>query len=225
MHQGRVVHHLPWGVLSLNLDAQMVHRIRAVLPLAGLLLLLAVPADAQRRRGLVELPPEGTRRGLWLAGGFGRGEESYRFGDDPFGASEVKPVFSFRIGGTPDQNLRIGAEVTTWVNPYTDEDGFRITETLSSLTLIGQFYPIRTAGLFVKGGVGVGATTSTIDYGNTLTESGFVVQYGAGYDIRLSRSLALTPTVEVFRHRFTKRGDVPLDERLVHVGVALTWQR
>lgn len=203
----------------------MSRRIRTILPLVGLLVLIATPGVAQRRRGLVEVDHEGTRRGLWLAGGFGRGEESYRFGDDPFGESETKPVFAFRIGGAPDQNLRIGGEVTTWVNPYTDPDGYQITEALSSVTLIGQFYPIRTAGLFVKGGVGIGVTTSSLEFSNTLTETGFVAQYGAGYDIRLSRSLALTPTVEVFRHRFTKRGDEPLSERLIHIGVALTWQR
>jgi hypothetical protein len=79
--------------------------------------------------------------------------------------------------------------------------------------------------LFIKGGVGIGATSSSVEFGNRLTETGFVAQYGAGYDIRLGRTLALTPPVEMFRHRFTKRGDDPLDERLFHIGVALTWQR
>jgi hypothetical protein len=203
----------------------MLRRTRALLPLLGLLVLSTTTLLAQGRRGLVEVSSEGIRRGFWLAGGFGRGEESFRFADDPVGPSEVKPVFAFRMGGTPDQNLRIGGEFTTWVNPYTDDDGFQITETLSSLTVIGQFYPIRTAGLFIKGGVGIGATSSSVEFGNRLTETGFVAQYGAGYDIRLGRTLALTPTVEMFRHRFTKRGDDPLDERLFHIGVALTWQR
>lgn len=193
--------------------------------LTGLALTVAPQVDAQRRRGLVELPPEGTRRGFWLAGGVGRGEESFRFGSDPFSEGMPKPVIAFRMGGTPDQNLRLGGEVSSWVNPYTDDEGYSVTETLSALTLIGQFYPIRTSGLFLKGGVGVGASATSVDWGNTVTETGFVAQYGVGYDIRLGRSLALTPTVELFRHRFTKRGDDPLDERLFHIGIAVTWQR
>ncbi len=203
----------------------MRRTIRWILPLMGLLVVVSSTLNAQRRRGLVELPPEGVRSGFWLSGGFGYGEESFRFASDPFSAVEAKPVFAFRMGGTPDKNLRLGGEVTTWVNPTTTTDGYNVTETLSSITLVGQFYPIRTAGLFVKGGAGLGVSASSLQYSNTISESGFVVQYGAGYDIRLSRSLALTPTVEMFRHRFTQRGDDTLEERLFHIGVALTWQK
>jgi len=195
-----------------------------------LLVLTAVSASslyAQRgsRRGLVELPPEGTRRGFWLAGGLGAGAEAYRFDSEAWTEDLVKPVFSFRLGGTPDQHLRLGGELTSWVNPYTDDQGFEITETLTSIGMVGQFYPIRTAGLFLKGGVGIGFSTATVAGGNTSTESGLMAQYGAGYDIRLSDKLALTPTVEMFRHRFTQRGAETLHERMFHIGIAVTYQR
>ncbi|MDZ4673322.1 MAG: hypothetical protein SGI84_02645 [Gemmatimonadota bacterium] len=196
-----------------------------ILPLLGLLIVPSSVLNAQGRRGLVELPPEGTRRGFWLAGGFGYGKESFRFGSEPFFDNAEKPVFAFRMGGTPNQRLRLGGEIVTFVNPLTDEDGFRITETLTSLNLIGQFYPMPAAGFFLKGGAGIGVSASSVEGGNTLSETGFAVQYGVGYDIRLSRSLALTPTVEMIRHRFTKTGDDTLHERLLHFGVALTWQK
>jgi len=193
--------------------------------LLGLSMLLAPATHAQGRRGLVELPPEGTRRGFWLAGGFGYGKESFRFGNDPFFDNAEKPVFAFRIGGTPNEHLQLGAEVLTMVNPTTTSDGFNVTETLTSMNLVGQFYPAPAAGFFIKGGAGIGVSASSLEFSNTLTETGFAVQYGVGYDIKLSRSLALTPTLEMVRHRFTKSGEDTLHERLVHFGVALTWQK
>lgn len=203
----------------------MRHSSLLLLSLLGLLAVPGTTLQAQGRRGLVELPPEGTRRGFWLAGGFGYGKESFRFGSDPFVDHAEKPVFAFRLGGTPNESLRLGAEVVSLVNPMTDDEGYGITETLTSINLIGQFYPIRSAGLFLKGGAGIGVSATSVEFGNTLAETGFAVQYGVGYDIRLGRSLALTPTLEMVRHRFTKSGDDPLDERLLHFGVAITWQK
>lgn len=190
----------------------------------GLVLSLSSLA-AQGRRGLVELPPEGTRRGFWLSAGLGYGEESYKFDGGTYSDGLGKPTFALRMGGTPDQHLRLGGEITVWANPYTDEDGFNITEALTSMTLVGQFYPIRTSGLFLKGAAGVGFSSADVSGGNSTTESGFVVNYGAGYDIRLSRTLAITPTVELFQHRFTQRNEPTLHSRLLHIGVALTFQK
>lgn len=196
-----------------------------LLSLLGFLIVPSSTLSAQGRRGLVELPPEGTRQGFWMAGGFGYGKESFRFGNEPFFDNAEKPVFALRMGGTPNQNLRLGGEVVSLVNPMTDDEGYRITETLTSINLIGQFYPVPTAGFFVKGGAGIGVSATSVEYGNTLSETGFAVQYGVGYDIKLGRTLALTPTVEMIRHRFTKAGDDTLHERLFHFGVALTWQK
>lgn len=196
------------------------------LAVVGLLVGLSSLAAQGGRRGLVELPPEGTRRGFWLSGGVGYGVENYRFEGGSYLEDGLgKPTIAIRLGGTPDQHLRLGGEITVWAYPYTDDQGFRITETLTSLTLVGQFYPMREAGLFLKGGAGLGVSASTITGGNDLTETGFVTNYGIGYDIRLSRQLALTPTVELFQHRFTQRDQPTLHERLFHIGVAVTFQR
>lgn len=203
----------------------MYRFLRSTLLLAVLGGLVLQSAEAQGgRRGLVEVKPRGLRHGFWLSGGMGYGQESYRFGNEAFSEELGKPVFSLRLGGTPDEHLRLGGELSSWVNPYTDDEGFDITETLNAVSLVGQFYPIRTAGLFLKGGVGIGATAASVAGGNTTTETGFMVQYGAGYDIRLGRSLALTPTVELARHRFTQRNEPTLHERLLTFGIALTYQ-
>lgn len=199
--------------------------LRSTLLLAVLGGLALETAEAQGgRRGLVEVKPRGLRHGFWLSGGMGYGQESYRFGNEAYSEGLGKPVFSLRLGGTPDEHLRLGGELSSWVNPYTDEEGFDITETLGAVSLVGQFYPIRTAGLFLKGGVGIGATSASVAGGNTTTETGFMVQYGAGYDIRLGRKLALTPTVELARHRFTQRNEPTLHERLLTFGISLTYQ-
>jgi len=203
----------------------MLRTVRLASLIAAILLVGATTLDAQRpRRGLVELPPPGTRHGVWLGGGLGAGAEAWRFDQEDWTEDLRKPTFSFRVGGTPDEHLRLGGELTTWVNPYTDLSGFDVTESLTSLTLIGQFYPIRTSGLFLKGGAGVGFSAVTVEGGDNTTETGFVVQYGAGYDIRLGRKLFLTPTVEFFRHQFTQRDEPTLHERLFNIGIAITYQ-
>ncbi|HUG26770.1 MAG TPA: hypothetical protein VMK53_00620 [Gemmatimonadales bacterium] len=202
-------------------------RSQRILTLAVLGLILSIQSLAAQggRRGLVELPREGTRHGFWIAGGLGYGQEQYRFEGGEFSDGLGKPTFALRLGGTPDQRVRLGGEVTVWANPYTDDEGFNITETLSSLTMIGQFYPMRTAGLFLKGGAGLGISAASVEGGNGTTETGFVLNFGAGYDIPLGRTLAITPTVEMFRHRFTQRDQPTLHERLFHIGIALTFQR
>lgn len=203
-------------------------RTTRILFLATLGLIVTAPSMLAQggRRGLVEVSREGTRHGFWISGGLGYGEENYRFDGDAYLAEGLgKPTFALRLGGTPDQHLRLGGEVTVWANPYTDDQGFDITETLSSLMIVGQFYPMRTSGLFIKGGAGLGVSAASVEGGNTTTETGFAVNYGIGYDIPLGRTLAITPTVELFKHRFTQRGEPTLHERLFHIGIALTYQK
>jgi hypothetical protein len=197
----------------------------SVLATLGLALGLSSLA-AQGRRGLVELPPEGTRRGFWISGGLGYGAQNYRFdGEEWLDQPEERPAFAIRLGGTPDQHLRLGGEVTVWANHRTSDEGFSVTETLSSMTMVGQFYPIRTAGLFFKGGAGLGVSAASVEGGDRVSETGFVGSFGAGYDIPVSRGLAISPTVEMFRHRYTQRGQPTLHERLFLISLSLSFQK
>ncbi len=195
------------------------------LALAGLTVALGT-AEAQRRRGIVDVTPDGSRHGFWLSGGVGYGEESNRFdGESDYTDGLAKPVVSLRLGGTPDPHLRLGGEVAVWWNTFFDDAiQDNITESLASFMLIGQFYPVLRSGLFIKGGAGIGRSAAEPEFGQGVSETGFAVVVGAGYDIPLSRNVSLTPTVDFYKHRFTKANEPTLHERLVQFGVAITVQ-
>lgn len=191
---------------------------------------LSTAADAQRRRGLVDVTPRDGRHGFWINLGVGAGRESYRFADqNDYTTGLTKPTLSVRLGGTVNPNLRLGAELIGWSDTYNDDAGDRVTEYLAGLLLIGQFYPARDLGLFLKGGAGLSRSGVNVAGPFDTHEDGFAWTAGLGYEIRLSRNLLLTPTVDLLQHRSERRSDqggaLPaLHERLVTVGVALTIQ-
>ena len=197
----------------------------AVMTLATGLIVAASDAEAQRRRGLVDVTPRSDRHGFWLNLGFARGEEEYKFAGDPgWTDGPAKPAVSLRIGGTVNPNFRLGGEIVGWSNE-TRIDGENATEYLAGAMLIGQFYPSRKAGLFVKGGAGFSRSGVSVYGPGDTAEDGFAWSVGAGYEIRLSRTLFLTPTVDLLQHRSDGAvGEPALYERLFTVGVALTIQ-
>ncbi len=194
--------------------------------------LVPVPdASAQRRRGLVDVSRPHERHGAWFSFGLGAGADSYRYDvDAKFGPSITKPSFFLSAGGTVNPHLRLGGEINAWVNQYTDESGYGVTESLVGGLLTGQVYPIRSLGLFVKGGVGIsrsGAAVSGGGYGPA--ETGFAYLYGAGYELKLGRNIFISPIASVMNHRSNQgRRDVnplgTLRERVVLFGVGLTFQ-
>lgn len=204
----------------------------AVTSLSLLLVSLSVQsAEAQRRRGLVDITPSSDRRGLWMNIGVGAGTESSKFeGESSYTEGLTKPAGSFRIGGTVSPNFRLGAEITGWADRHYDS-GLQdnVTSYVGGLFLIGQFYPSRKAGFFAKGGLGVTRVGEDIYGPGDLHEDGFGWTAGLGYEVRLNRSLFLTPTVDVLQHRSQVRDGAgvlqpALYDRLVTFGVALTIQ-
>ena len=107
------------------------------------------------------MQPAPLRGGFWGSIGFGAGMEQVDLDGDPFGYSDAlwRPTFNFRLGGTVKQVLRLGGEVNVWTN-Y--QGG--ITETLVSLMPVIQVYPIKTAGLNFRGGVGFAWSSVTDNY-------------------------------------------------------------
>jgi opacity protein-like surface antigen len=200
--------------------------IRRVLLLTAVLGgMLVTSGEAQRRRGLVDVTPAHQRRGFWLEGGLGWGREAYRFDDQhAWSESLSKPTLSISLGGTPSPTLRLGAQITGWWNRYQDDDGFNITETLTSVLAVGRVYPMRSLGLYLKAGAGVGVSGADVEGGVGTTETGFAYTLGAGYEIKLSRTLYLTPAVDWTRFSFEKRGEPTLRERLLNLSLSLTWQ-
>lgn len=193
-----------------------------VLVLMGLVLLIA--DAAAQRRGLVDVSPSHFRRGFWLEAGGGWGQEAYKFGNDSYSSTLGKPTFDFRLGGTLNPYLRLGAEVTAWWNSYQDADGFDVNESLTHLMASARVYPVKDLGLFGKAGAGIGWTGASVDYGNATTETGFATVLGAGYEIKLSNKLFLTPAFDWFQSSYQKRDDETLHERLFNFSLSLTWQ-
>lgn len=190
-----------------------------------LLSAMAGSAEAQRRRGLADVTPESGRHGFWITPTVAFGRESYKFGSDPYTEGINKPTLALRLGGTVNKHLRLGGEITVWWNEYQDPASFEnVTESLTSIILMGQFYPLLEAGLFFKAGAGVGRTAADVEGGFGNGESGFVVAGGVGYDIPLSRKVWLTPTVDLYKHSFTQRNDDTLHERLLVFGIGVTFQ-
>ena len=201
---------------------------------AAIAVLVLVPASdalAQHRRGLVDVSPRSERHGAWLSFGLGAGTDSYRYDVDPnYGHSLTKPSFFIAGGGTVNPHLRLGGEVNAWVNEYTDDTGYGVTETLVGGLLTAQVYPVRELGLYVKGGLGISRSAAYVSGGGYGPgETGFAYLYGAGYEVKLGRNFFITPMVNVMNHRSDpgrRSGDLlgTLHERVVSLGVGLTFQ-
>lgn len=194
---------LQWTLLSLILTL-------VVLPQA---------AAQQPPPGLVEVDA-GTRRGFWLGIGVGAGGESNDLVPGA-GYSDLfyQPTFSLGAGGTIGQNLRLGGEILAWVN----EEGDAV-ESLSSVLLVARFYPLKAAGLYLKGGVGFGRNAVDFDDGFNVGDSGLAALVGAGYELRLSRHLYLNPAVDLVGHTYDGRAGGSYRERLVNVGLGVLIQ-
>jgi hypothetical protein len=203
-----------------------MRRTIAVIATLALVAGSTVRAEAQNRRdrdrGIVELQREGVRGGFFIGGGLGAGSEQYKFSDEPnYSEKLTKPTGTLRLGGTPDPYVRLGAEVFGW---SADQGDF--TENFGALLGMIQFYPLKDGGLFLKGSAGIAA--SETDYLDPFvldpSEEGFAWSVGAGYEFQLSRSLGIAPTIDLYQASFTKRNEPTLNERVLNLGVQVTFQ-
>ncbi len=183
-------------------------------------------AVAQHRRdagrGLIELPPEGVRGGFYIGGGIGAGRESYKFSDEAdFTDPLTKPSVTLRLGGTPESSIRLGGELFAWGNEEFDR-----TEYFSALLGTVQFYPIRDGGLWLKGGAGLAFSGQDFDDPSFFdaNETGFGWSVGAGYEVQVSRAVGIGPSVEFYQGSFTQRDEPTLTERVLNIGVQVTFQ-
>jgi hypothetical protein len=192
----------------------------------------AVPAlHAQGRdRGLVELPRRAARSGMYLTLGLGAGLDQYRYHDLTEYTDWVSsPAAVLRIGGTPNQNVRLGGELFGWWNSFYNSDPDiqqNSTQTFSAALLDAQFFPSRQAGFYVKGGLGFGRSATSFEFDRSVGISGVVWSVGAGYDLPLSRSLAIAPTIDLYQGSFNHAGE-PTEsytERVLNIGASLTFQ-
>jgi hypothetical protein len=183
---------------------------------------VGAPLAAQRvPRGLTEVR-SGERGGFWLGFGLGAGGESFDLRDG-LGYSDnlYRPTVSLRLGGTVSPALRLGGEIMSWI-----DDHGRSTETLSSALFIGQLYPAGSAGLYLKGGLGLGRNQVKFDDADFDTgDTGFAGLVGLGYELPIGRRVFLTPAVDLVQHWYhPNRGGAGYRERLLNFGLGIGFQ-
>jgi hypothetical protein len=168
--------------------------------------------------GLVEVK-EGVRRGFWAGLGLGAGGESNDVAGSGYSDVFYQPTVSFRAGGTVGSHLRLGGEVLSWF----DEQGDAVAS-LTSLLFVAQFYPLSSAGFYLKGGLGIGRNAVDFDYGYNVGDTGFAGLVGAGYELRVGRRFYLNPTVDLVGHRYSGAPGFDYSERLVNFGLGVLFQ-
>ena len=192
---------------------------RGVVVAAGLLL-LGGAAAAQTPRGLVEVRDESGRHGFWGGLSLGAGGEAFDLRDGAGYSDELyRPTVSLRLGGTPSQYVRLGGEILAWI----DDQG-RQTESITSFLFVGQFYPVTSAGLYLKGGLGLGRNQVDFDDGFGVGDTGFAGLVGAGWELRVGRRLYINPAVDLVQQRYTGRGGERYRERVLNFGVGVLFQ-
>ena len=93
----------------------------------------------------------------------------------------------------------------------------------SSVLFVGQLYPAGSAGLYLKGGLGLGRNASKIG-GAEVSDNGFAGLLGAGYELPISRRVFLVPSVDLVQHWYSERDTDGYRERLVNFGLAVVFQ-
>lgn len=160
----------------------------------GPTLLLALALAAAPAPLPAQDPP---RHGLWIGLAFGGGQVEH-WSDQRASAHKTTVTASLQGGVVITPALRLGLEANGWGLRSTDVNDPAVGETVNELLFIARVYPWRAAGAFLKGGVGWG------EYHNADPRSwdsrafgAFVV--GAGYELRVARSLFVTVAADVAR--------------------------
>jgi hypothetical protein len=149
-----------------------------VIAMLGFLGVIGVPAA-------VEAQTPQTRDGFWFNVGLGYGSLGCQDCDSRLGGVSG----SLALGGTLSDRVLLGAGSNSWYK----EDADGATLTASTLSATVRFYPSRTGGFFLLGGLGVGVIEISDPVLETETETGGSAILGLGYDFRVARNVSLTP--------------------------------
>lgn len=120
-----------------------------------------------------------TREGFWFSAGLGFGS----LGCDNCGSRDDGLSGGLSLGAVVSERVLLGVGTTGFAKNV-------LGETLSVGTLDARvrFYPVRTSGFFLNGGLGVGS----LSYAGE-SEFGLGLMLGLGWDIRVGRNVSLTP--------------------------------
>ena len=187
----------------------------------AVLLVLPSLLDAQRRRGIRESgSSDESRRGFWGSLGVGMGAQSFQLpGEDDYGSILYQPTAVLALGGTINSNFRVGAEGQAWINAMGSD-----VETMASAMLVAQWYPINTAGLFLKGGAGIGRTGLDRADGTSSADIGFATTLGVGAELRMGKYMFMVPSVSWVYHVYQNPEEAAYRARVINFGIALLFQ-
>lgn len=152
---------------------------RHFLALAGLLMLVASTARAQYAQ---------RRDGFWIGFGLGYGTANISCDDCGSGPRTGGVTGFLKLGGTPSRNVLIGGTVNAW-----SHSSGGATETMGNVTASVSVYPLAASGLFVTGGLGF--SNYDVNTSPSVSGTGWGFTTGVGYDIRVGRTVSLTPVM------------------------------
>lgn len=185
--------------------------------LLAALVAFAAPASAQQ-----------ARTGWWAEGAAGYGYLRVGTADDQVRRSEGVSGL-LRVGRKIGTRTSLGLEAT-WFQRDRDTTSIRV----GALHAIALFDPWRSLPLHLQMGVGIsdGRVTVAIPVTQVFEAKGTGVglSFGVGYDIRVGRHLAITPSVAT---HIAALGDITFSPTAIaddviatayHVGVGITWR-
>jgi len=129
------------------------------------------------------------RKGFWVGFGLGYGWLHIEDAD----GSEGGFSGNFSIGGTISQNVLLGFQTNGW---YKSVDGVGLG--FGTATAAVHFYPSKTGGLFLTGGLGL----ATFRLEGFDAENDFGLVLGGGWDLRVARNTSISPFVNFFGGSF-----------------------
>jgi len=164
-------------------------------------------AQPQRETSAPVQSPQ-SREGFWFNAGFG------------FGAAGCQTCFGrasgasggLSLGGTVSDRLLFGVGTTGW---YKSENGVAVN--VGTLDARLRFYPVRTSGFNLTGGLGLGTMSLGVANVGTASEAGVGLMLGLGWDIRIASNVSLSPFYNGFAVR-TTNADAYVDQ----IGLGIT---
>ena len=147
------------------------------------------------------------RKGFWFNVGLGYGS----LGCKDCGYREGALSGALALGGALSQKVSLGVGTNGWSKK---DEG--VTETVGTLTAVIRFYPSRTGGFFLLGGLGLGSVHASSGPGSG-TETCGAALLGLGYDFRIGTNVSLTP----FVNGYAMKND-NTDANVGQIGLGLT---
>ncbi|HKV76394.1 MAG TPA: outer membrane beta-barrel protein [Gemmatimonadales bacterium] len=157
-------------------------------------------------------------KGFWLRLGLGYASAAVTC-DGCSGPRENGLGGGLSLGGTINPHFQLGFESSAWSK---SEDG--VTLSIGTGTLSGYFYPGAKRRLYLKAGLGVAFSVAN-EGSSSVTHTGPGGILGLGYDVPVSRKVALSPYASWnYGSLGSQSGVGTLHENTFQVGLGLTFE-